>query len=177
MALQTFGSIIRAHAARKDVTAPAITYGGDMMTWTELERRSNRRARQLQSLGVEQDDLVAITIPNGVAFHEALVATWKAGATPCCVSSRLPGRELADILQMAEPRLVIGEKPADTDDLVSLNPEADLTGFEDIPGPDLTPSHWKAVASGGSNGRPKIIVDHHPSRFDPGSANRALTRW
>ena len=167
MALQTFGSIIRAHAARKASDAPAITYGDDTLTWAELEQRSNRRSRQLQSLGVEQDDLVAINLPNGVAFHETLVATWKAGATPCCVSSRLPGRELAEIFKLAKPRLTLGEPPAEDTGLVNVDLAADLTSFDDAPTSDLAPRHWKAVASGGSTGRPKIIVDHMAARADP----------
>ena len=111
MAVRSIGAVIRAHADRKPADAIAIVFGEDRLTWRELEARSNQRTRQLQSNGVAQDDLVAIMLPNGVAFHEAALAAWKAGATPCVVSSRLPDREMTDILAVAAPKAVIGDVP------------------------------------------------------------------
>ena len=163
MALQSIGSIIHDHALAQGA-ALAVSYPDGALSWNELDRRANRLARALQAQGVEADDLVAVTLPNGSAFHCATVAIWKAGATPCVLSSRLPARELLDVLAVARPRAVIGEVPAEVD-AVRLGPEAD--GFDDGPLPNLAPTYWKAVASGGSTGRPKVIVDHAPGRFDP----------
>lgn len=95
--LRSIGAILRGHPERKSPDDVAITYGADQTTWS-----------QLQKAGVVQDDLVAITLTNNLTFHEAAVETWKAGATPCILSSRLPGREVADILAVADPKVVIG---------------------------------------------------------------------
>ena len=163
MALQSIGFIIRAHAASKGA-AIAVSYPDGALSWENLDRRSNQLARALKAKGVQVDDLIAITLPNGAAFHSAAVAVWKAGATPCILSSRLPARELLDVLAIAQPRAVIGRLPPEVE-AVRLDPEAD--GFEDTPLEDVFPTYWKAVTSGGSTGRPKVIVDHAPGCFDP----------
>ena len=163
MALQSIGAIIHTHALARGA-APAVSYPDATLSWEELDRSSNRLARALQGKGVQVDDLVAITLPNGSAFHRAAVAVWKAGATPCVLSSRLPARELLDILAIARPRAVIGDLPPEVE-ATRLGPDAD--SFDDAPLEDRAPTYWKAVTSGGSTGRPKVIVDHAPGRFDP----------
>src|SRR5690606_40361612 len=37
----------------------------------------------------------------------------------------------------------------------------------DAPLPEAVATHWKAMTSGGSTGRPKVIVDAMPARWDP----------
>ncbi len=165
MTLQSLASIIRDHAQCKG-SAPAVIYPDGALTWEELDRRSNRRARLLLALGVKRDDFVAVMLPNGSEFHEAVVAVWKAGATPCILPSRLPGREAAEILGLARPAAIIGEVPFDQD-APCVAPGASLEEYTDEPVPDAGASRWKAVASGGSSGRPKIIVDAMPAFIDP----------
>ena len=164
VAIQSMSSIIRSHAERKGA-APAVTYPDGTLTWSELDTRSNQRARMLASLDVRQDDLVAIMLPNGHEFHEAVVGVWKAGSTPCALPSRLPGREAADMLALARPAAVIGNCPGAYAG-VTIAPGAALDQFSDAPVPDAGAAHWKAVASGGSTGRPKIILDTMPAFID-----------
>lgn len=164
MPLQSIASIIQGHAQRKG-SAPAVTYADDTLTWDELDRRSNQRARLLASLGVAKNDLVAIVLPNGSEFHEAVVGVWKAGATPCILPAKLPGREASDILALARPTAVIGDIPVAYDG-ARIAPGAALNQFDDAAVEDTGAAHWKAVASGGSSGRPKIIVDNMPAFID-----------
>ncbi|MGI8794914.1 MAG: AMP-binding protein, partial [Acidimicrobiales bacterium] len=77
----------------------------------ELERRSNRLARAYEALGVGQDDLVTIGLPNGIEFYTAALAIWKLGATPQPISYRLPDRERRAIIDLADPPLVVGVEP------------------------------------------------------------------
>jgi bile acid-coenzyme A ligase len=163
--LQALGEIIRGHAVRQG-TAVAVTYPDGILTWAELESRSNRRAHLLRSLGVRGDDLVAITLPNGCEFHEAVVAVWKAGATPCILPAKLPGEETAEIFALARPSVVIGAAPASCG-IANLPAGIDLSNADDAPLEIAPATRWKAVASGGSSGRPKIIVDAMPATFDP----------
>ena len=168
MPLQSISSIIQDHARRKG-SSPAITYPDGALTWGDLDRRSNQRARLLASLGVERNDLVAIMLPNGSEFHEAVVGVWKAGATPCILPSRLPGREASEMLALARPTVVIGDLDVAYDG-ARIGPGAALDPFSDAPVDDAGADHWKAVASGGSSGRPKIIVDSMPAFVDPAAA-------
>lgn len=165
MSLQSISSIIQDNARRKG-SAPAVTYPDGTLTWSDLDRRSNQRARLLKAFGVKRDDLVAVMLPNSCEFHEAVVAVWKSGATPCILPSKLPGREASDILALAKPAAVIGDVQGGFERAL-IAPGAALDQFDDTPLEDAGAAHWKAVASGGSSGRPKIIVDTMPAFLDP----------
>jgi bile acid-coenzyme A ligase len=140
-----------------DPAAPAVTCGDVTLSRAELARRSNRLARHLRDLGVTAGDLVTIGLPNGVELYVAVVATWKIGAVPQPVSARLPAAELAALLEIAGARVVIGLDPGDGRPWLpaGFTPDPSL---DDGPLPPVTPPSWKAPTSGGSTGRPKIIV-------------------
>jgi bile acid-coenzyme A ligase len=126
------------------------------VTRGELERSTNRLARHMRAAGVGHDDLVTIGLPNGIAFYETAVAVWKCGATPQPISYRLPERERAAIIELAEPALVVIEP---------IDPDPDL-GDDALPD-DPIASSWKAPTSGGSTGVPKIILSGAPATANP----------
>ena len=148
-----------AALAAADPDRPAITCAGSTVTRRELERRTNRLARAYQQLGVTPDSFVTIGLPNTVEFLAAAIAAWKCGATPQPVSYRLPARERRAIIELAEPSLVVGVTPED-----AVGHTAIPAGYEPDPGLADTPlgevaaASWKAPTSGGSTGRPKLIV-------------------
>ena len=72
----------RWYADRKPKDTIAISHGDDTLTWEQLERGANRRARAFAAKGVKPGDFVAIGLPNGNAFFETSFAVWKLGATP-----------------------------------------------------------------------------------------------
>jgi len=142
--------------------ALAVTVAERHLTYSQLFRRTNRLARRLQHAGVKHGDLVTLGLPNSVDFVEVCWAIWKLGATPQPVSFRLPKAELEPILELARPPVVIGDFPFELSvptlrlsDLVADN-ESD----EDLP--DLTAPILKAPTSGGSTGRPKLILAGTP---------------
>ena len=151
---------------------PALTFLDETLTFAELDRAANRMARHLRSLDVVTDDLVTIAEPNSVEFIIALIACWKLGATPQPVSSRLPRLELEAIIDLADPPVVVG---AEVDGRVSLpvgfRPPDDL---DDSAPPDATAAAWKAPTSGGSTGRPKLIVSGDPSIYTQSSGTLGM---
>jgi len=149
----------------------AVQCEDDMRTWAELHKRTNRIARGLAAKGVKFGDFLTIALPNGVGFIEASYAAWKLGAVPQPVSFRLPAGELRAIAELANTPVVVGDttttdagKPVVTiEELYALsNDDSDL---EDR----ISPS-WKAPTSGGSTGRPKLIVAGQPGLANPLSA-------
>lgn len=160
------GLLLAHHAAAGD--RPAVTTDSEAASYAELERRSNRRARALEALGVGADDYVTIALPNGIEFYETCFAAWKLGATVNPVSWRLPDAELRGIVELTDPRLVIGVDPQRLPGRAVLPagfvPDAVL---DDGPLPVRVARYWRAMTSGGSTGRPKVIVDHMPARWDP----------
>jgi len=151
--------------------APAITCAGETVTRAELESRGTRLARELQSYGVGVGDFVTIAIPNSVDWFVAYLAAWKLGAIPQPVSAKLPGRELGAIVDLAGSKVVVGAPDEAFDHLpgsiihIPLGHEPPPE-FSDDPLPDAVSPAWKAPTSGGSTGRPKLIVSGDPAEFD-----------
>ena len=166
MALLSYGRAVTA-LAESDPDRAAVTCGDQSITRLELDLRSNRLARAYESLGVQQGDLVTVALPNSVEFYEACVAVWKLGATPQPVSYRLPDRERQAIVELADSRLVIGAEPGAhpgrTVIPAGFEPDPQLS---DGPLPDRISPTWKAPTSGGSTGRPKLILSGSPAVVD-----------
>ncbi|RZV47388.1 MAG: acid--CoA ligase [Acidimicrobiales bacterium] len=152
---------MRAQAnARSDHVA--VTLSGSQLTFGELEVRATNLAHHLLSLGVEPADYVTIAEPNSFEWFTAFLACWKLGATPQPVSSRLPPLELAAIVDLADSPVVIGMEHATRPWLPRgfIAPPAPA-GWSP---PAVPPSPaWKAPTSGGSTGRPKLIVSGDPA--------------
>jgi bile acid-coenzyme A ligase len=157
-----------AYWAGNDPQKAMLTHEGVTLTRAELETRSNRLARAYQDFGVAQGDYVTIALPNGTAFIEAVFAIWKLGAIPQPVSYRLPELERRQIVELAGSRLLLGARAGQHGDTVCLpiDFEAD-TDLPDGPLPEATSPYWKAMTSGGSTGRPKLIVTKDPAASDP----------
>lgn len=160
-------SRIVAHWASLQGERIAIDHEGRTVTWNDLERRTNRLARAYEALGVGQDDFVTIGLPNSIGFIEACFAAWKLGATPQPISARLPKLERDQIVELGAPALVVGCPAGEYADTPCV-PE----GFEpdpalsDAPLPERTAVSLKAMTSGGSTGRPKLIVHGAPAAWD-----------
>ena len=89
----------------------AVSHGTDTLTWEQLERNANRRARAFAAKGVKPGDFVAIGLPNSNLFFETTFAVWKCGATPTSLTWRLPRGEAAAVLDILKPSLVVGGQP------------------------------------------------------------------
>ncbi|MGY4430799.1 bile acid-coenzyme A ligase [Bradyrhizobium sp. F1.13.1] len=144
--------------ARATPDAPAVTCGETVLTCRQLEARANRIARALKGLGVKLGDLVTIALPNGADFIEACWGVWKLGATPQPVSFRLPKSELCAIVDLAASAVVIALPGTETerrrvtvDDLLALSDD-------DRPFDSRVAPISGALTSGGSTGRPKLVL-------------------
>ncbi|UPJ26358.1 AMP-binding protein [Bradyrhizobium sp. CW1] len=151
-----------SRSAQMTPDRPAVSCGETTITWGQLEARARRIARALEGLGVQFGDLVTIGLPNSVEFIEACWGVWKLGATPQPVSFRLPRAELQAIVELAEPSVVIALPGMETDrrrvtvqDLLKLS--EDESPLKSRAAPVSV-----AIASGGSTGRPKLVLSGKP---------------
>jgi bile acid-coenzyme A ligase len=152
----------------------ALIDGDQTISWGDLEVRANRRARLIQTFGIGAGDLVTFNLPNGVEFFETTFALWKLGATPNPISPKMPSRELSATLDAARPALFIGGADVDfaTTGARLMHAGAESAQFSSEPVDELISEHWRATTSGGSTGRPKVIVDHQAAFFDVDSPIR-----
>ncbi len=145
---------------------PAVTCGGDTITRAELWAAGGDLAVHLHGLGVRQGDMVTIAVPNSIDWFIAYLAAWRLGAIPQPISSRLPAREVEAIMELADPSAVVGVPEGSIEGRACIPlgfraPAADSSHL-----PDLVSPAWKAPTSGGSTGRPKLIVSGDPAELD-----------
>lgn len=164
----SYAELFRSHADRTP-DAPALTVlGGPTRSWRWLVDEATRTARHLLDLGAGEGDMVTIAFPNSDAFVVTTIACWFIGAIPQPVSSKLPGRELEEIVELADSAVVAGVEPGRVAGRASLPPDfAPDPSIDASPLPDAISPAWKAPTSGGSTGRPKLIVAGTPSTADP----------
>jgi bile acid-coenzyme A ligase len=176
MPILSYGRAMTMHAER-DPDAVAVQCGEALRTRAELERRANRLARAYAARGVRAGSLVTLALPNSIEFFEACLATWKLGATPNPISARLPEIERRALVELAQPALLVGAPPgtygAQASVPAGFEPDA---GLSDAPLPDVVPAHARAMTSGGSTGRPKLIVDLVPGTVDPEAPENGMRR-
>lgn len=150
--------------------AIAIVCEDETITREQLEQRACRLARVFLQQGVRQGDFVTLALPNSIGFFVACLACWKIGAAPNPVSSRLPEKERQQLLALARPALLMGET-AGIGGVPVLPPDFIPPGsIPAEPLPDVVSVHAKVMATGGSTGLPKLIVDARPAECSPAIA-------
>ncbi|MCU1602984.1 MAG: baiB, partial [Frankiales bacterium] len=132
---------------------PALTCAGVTLTRLELHDRALALAHQLKDQGVTQGSFVSVVLPNSPEFVIGCLAAWALGAVPQPLSGKLPPLELKAILELTEPAAVVDE----TTSFPAPGGHAPL--------PEAVSPAWKAPTSGGSSGRPKVIVAGTPGVF------------
>ncbi|MDJ0850114.1 MAG: AMP-binding protein [Myxococcota bacterium] len=172
MSAAPYGSVL-TRLARDAPHEVCLVHDGVEVTRVRLETAANRVARGFAALGVGAGDRVTIGLPNGVSFVVACFAAWKLGAVPAPVSSRLPAAERLEIVARARPALVVGVPDGTVPGVPSVpwswSPDEALP---DTPLPEAVPPNERALASGGSTGKPKLIVASNPAIYDPQQPSR-----
>lgn len=156
--------------ADADPERPFITDEAGTLSRRAFEARANRFARRLQALGAGQGDTVAIALANCADFMVAAFAALKIGAVPQPLSPRIAPAELSRILEIGRPRIVIGlseDAAPSSGSLFAGGVGEGLEAFSDAPLPAVTAPRMRASVSGGSTGRPKIIVPAQAAVCDP----------
>lgn len=89
---------------------PAIIMGGsgEMVTYRELDQRSNQGAQLFRSLGLKAGDHIGMMLENNRHFLEIVWAAQRAGLIFTPVSTHLTRHETAYIMQNCRAKLFIG---------------------------------------------------------------------
>jgi bile acid-coenzyme A ligase len=152
----SFGAALRALAVQ-DPQHAAVTCGGITLSRGELFHQAYGLAVELRALGVAPGSYVSIVMHNSVEAIVAAFGAWLAGAVPQVLSPKLAERELREILELTDPAVVLCERgttpPGDRPVVTLPLPHPPVGSL-----PDVVSPAWKAPTSGGSTGRPKVIV-------------------
>ena len=93
--------------ARRD--EPALEFAGDVYTFGDLDRRSNRLAHLFAARGLRAGDRMAVYLPNGVPLIDVYLACIKLGLIFVPINILYRGREIDHILGDAEPAAVVSD--------------------------------------------------------------------
>ena len=89
--------------------APALVFRDSICSYGELEQRSNRLARALQSAGCRRGDRVGLLLPKSVEAIVAIFAALKADCIYVPLDTASPAARLERILQLCECQCVLAE--------------------------------------------------------------------
>ena len=144
--------------------AVAVAFEGQEWTYRQLNERSNRLARHLQSLGVGRETLVAICVERSLEMVVGLLGILKAGGAYVPLDPAYPEQRLAFMLEdMQTPVLLTQERhysrlPANTGRAVFLDRLDEVCQGErgDNPTPLASAESLAYVMyTSGSTGQPK----------------------
>ncbi|AXB47512.1 hypothetical protein A4R43_37835 [Amycolatopsis albispora] len=172
----TVADFLEAQASRTP-DATALVFGGEVLSYVELDTRINRMARLLLAHGAGPERVVALGLPRSIDMVVALFAVLRTGAAYLPLELDYPADRLALMLDDASPWCVVttsGVRAArlatgEARDWLLLD-ELDLTSFpghalSDVERPGFERSRADrmehpayVIYTSGSTGRPKGVV-------------------
>jgi amino acid adenylation domain-containing protein len=152
-------------------TGCAAVFGGASVTYEELNRRANRLARHLLSLGAGKGACVGVCLERGLELLVVLVAIQKCGAAYLPLDPRHPAERRAYILQDSGCALLVvdavtAEAGAQVSAVRLLDIEAnagDIASLEDtdLPHAPEAGDPVYLIYTSGSTGKPKGVAISH----------------
>jgi benzoate-CoA ligase family protein len=163
----------------------ALACGDERLTYADVQALANRYANVLRGMGVEPEQRVIVSLPDGADYAGALFGIFKAGAVAVMVNPQLKAEDVAYFYAYTRARVAIVHR----DTLAAFEQAADgarhlkkllVVGgdagrhvsfaaesarvpptFENEPTHRDDPALW--LFSGGTTGRPKAVVQTHTS--------------
>ncbi|HEX6901809.1 MAG TPA: non-ribosomal peptide synthase/polyketide synthase, partial [Thermoanaerobaculia bacterium] len=138
----TISELFRLQAERRP-EAPALDFGGEVLTYGELAVRSRRLAGHLQTLGVRRGDRVGVSLDRSPGQVVCLLAVLEAGAAYVPLDPSYPADRLAFMVEDSGVSVVLTEES-----LASA-------GAEPVPVRSSADDLAYVMYTSGSTGRPK----------------------
>ncbi|MFF6888103.1 amino acid adenylation domain-containing protein, partial [Streptomyces sp. NPDC012421] len=157
---------------------PAVEHDGTVLSYAELDARSDRLARTLVAQGARPETLVALALPRGADLVVALLAVLKSGAAYVPLDPDHPQARTAAVLEEARPVLLLtdstlaprlpGTRTPIRRVLLDQPPAGGPQDTHDgEPLAAVLPGHPAYVIyTSGSTGRPKGVVIEHRALTD-----------
>ncbi|HEX2211858.1 MAG TPA: amino acid adenylation domain-containing protein, partial [Longimicrobium sp.] len=162
--------LLEAQAARTP-DATAVVYGGDSLTFAELDQRANRLANHLRRLGVGPEVRVGLCLERGLELMVGILGVMKAGGAYVPVDPAHPAERIAYVLEdSAVGALVTQERlrervPVQAGvPVVAIDTDGDRIALESAEAPEsgvTSENLCYVIYTSGSTGRPKGVAMHH----------------
>src|SRR4051794_13262101 len=96
--------------------AIALAFGGERITYRELDRRANRLAHRLRRAGVVPDTLVALAVERSIDMVVGILGILKAGGAYVPLDSAYPRDRLEFMLADSGSKLLVTHAEASPPD-------------------------------------------------------------
>ncbi|MCY1015549.1 non-ribosomal peptide synthase/polyketide synthase [Pyxidicoccus sp. MSG2] len=162
---------VEAHA-RRTPRALAVSDSEETLTYAELERRANRLAHHLRSLGVGPEVRVGLCVERSARWAVGALAILKAGGAYVALDPAYPPQRLEWLLNDSKAHLLVttealaGRLSDSATPRVLLDADAPLIAAQPelAPHSDAGPEHLAYVIyTSGSTGQPKAVGITHAS--------------
>src|SRR3954452_5828728 len=90
--------------------AVAVVFGGETLSYRELNERANQAAHYLRRNGVGPDTLVGLCMERTPLLVIALLAVWKAGGAYVPLDPSYPKERLSFMIDDSQPLLVLTDQ-------------------------------------------------------------------
>jgi amino acid adenylation domain-containing protein len=156
--------------AEQTPEAIAVAVEGKLVTYADLDRRSNQLAHYLQARGVGPEVVVGICLERSLELLVAVFGVLKTGGAHLMLDPASPSSRLALMLHEARPAVVLTDPelsrrlPGATGRTVHLDPRfAILEGAPSSPPPSTVREGNLASLfyTSGSSGHPKAVMRPH----------------
>jgi acyl-CoA synthetase (AMP-forming)/AMP-acid ligase II len=175
--------------AKKFPNTIALKDKNRKFTYPELNRRVNRLAHSLTSLGLQKGDKIAVLLENSIEICELFLATAKSGIIIVPINFRLISPEVEYIVNNSDAKAfvvhdqfvqVVQPIRANLNNIVDQNyivvgkPHEGYRPYEEFishapdnePDVDVAPRDtWILIYTSGTTGRPKGVIRSHESHI------------
>jgi long-chain acyl-CoA synthetase len=163
----------------------AVDDGERLVSWDDLDSRSTRFGRGLESLGAGPGSHVAICVSNRAEFVDAVLGAWRAGCAYTPLKTGWTASEVGFVLDDAGTRVVVTDRAGAREAAASRDiPVVDLdAGFEDwlVAQPDEPLDDgrcgFKLPYTSGTTGRPKGVVMSGSGTTPFAAGWAGIARW
>ena len=143
----------------------AVLFGGETLTYRQLNARANALARALRSKGVIRGSVVAMMLPRSFEMMIGILGIWKAGGAYLPIDPNYPEGRVSYMLDNGGVRVLL------TTSSVAMRPAIEVETLEidqALPDADETPEIAAqpgdlayVIYTSGSTGQPKgVMVEH-----------------
>ncbi len=134
---------------------PALHVGEQTYTYRQVYERANQMANFLRSAGLEAEDRLLLSMPDGLDYVAGLFGALKLGAAVVMLNPASTEAEVADMMAYSRARLKLqsGE-----------GADGQPTSFVNYPTHRDDIAIW--LFSGGTTGRPKAVLQSHRSFYN-----------
>ncbi len=163
----TIDELFRRQAERTPA-APALTFGGETLTYEQLTRRVDAIASQLAAAGVGRNDRVGIALERSADMVASVLATLACGAAYVPLDPTYPPDRISLMIEDSGLRVLVAEPGNPVvvgapDGVVVIQPTPDRTGAgASLPvGGHIADDLAYVIYTSGSTGTPKGVMLEH----------------